>query len=74
MKPSKCWIEQCAAAQGIEDQFGTANALDYLIGEKFLNFLEAAEDNPEFRAEIPATANNAARQMTPMRMVGLLIS
>ena len=26
----------------------------YLIGEKFLNFLQAAENNPEFRAEIPA--------------------
>ena len=29
-------------------------ALDYLIGEKFLNFLEAAENDAEFRAEIPA--------------------
>ena len=28
--------------------------LDYLIGEKFLNFLEAAENHAEFRAEIPA--------------------
>jgi len=54
MKPSKCWIEQCDAARNIEDEFGTGNALDYLIGEKFLNFLEVAEDDPEFRAEIPA--------------------
>ncbi len=54
MKPSKCWIEQCEAARNIEDEFGTENALDYLIGEKFLNFLEVAEDNPEFRAEISA--------------------
>ena len=38
----------------IEDEFGTQNALDYLIGEKFLNFLEAAETDAEFRAEIPA--------------------
>jgi hypothetical protein len=28
--------------------------LSYLIGEKFLNFLETAEDDPEFRAELPA--------------------
>lgn len=40
--------------QGIEDQFGTQNALTYLIGEKFLNFLQAAETHPDFRAEIPA--------------------
>ena len=29
-------------------------ALSYLIGEKFLNFLEAAETDPEFRSKIPA--------------------
>ena len=45
---------QCDAARQIEDEFGTQNALDYLIGEKFLNFLEAAETDAEFRAEIPA--------------------
>lgn len=50
----KIWIEQCAAAQGIEDEFGTQKALEYLVGEKFLNFLEAAEANADFRAEIPA--------------------
>ena len=50
----KIWIEQCEAAQGIEDEFGTQKALEYLVGEKFLNFLEAAESNTDFRAEIPA--------------------
>lgn len=50
----KIWIEQCEAARGIEDEFGTDKALAYLIGEKFINLLEAAEDNAEFRAEIPA--------------------
>lgn len=50
----KIWIEQCEAARGIEDEFGTQNALDYLVGEKFLNFLGAAEHDKEFRAEIPA--------------------
>jgi hypothetical protein len=54
MSPSKIWAEQCEAARGIEDEFGTDKALDYLIGEKFLNFLGAAETNPDFRAEIPA--------------------
>lgn len=49
----KIWIEQCEAARGIEDEFGTQKALDYLVGEKFLNFLEAAETDPNFRTEIP---------------------
>ena len=54
MQPHKIWIEQCRAARGIEDEFGVPAALDYLIGEKFLNFLEAADDDAEFRAELPA--------------------
>lgn len=54
MNPAKIWIEQCQAARGIEDGFGAPKALDYLIGEKFLNSLEAAEDDAEFRAELRA--------------------
>jgi len=48
------WIEHCEAARGIEDEFGTVNALKYLVGEKFLNYLQAAEKDAEFLAEIPA--------------------
>jgi hypothetical protein len=48
------WIDQCEAAKQIEAEFGTQNALQYLIGEKFLNFLQAAETDAEFRAAIPA--------------------
>jgi hypothetical protein len=48
------WIEQCEAAKQIEAEFGTQIALRYLIGEKFLNFLQAAETDAEFRAAIPA--------------------
>ena len=54
MKVHEIWIDQCEAAEGIEDDFGTQKALDYLVGEKFLNFLEAAETAADFRAEIPA--------------------
>ena len=54
MRFCEIWKEQCDAARQIEDEFGTQKALDYLIGEKFLNFLEAAETDAEFRAEIPA--------------------
>ena len=54
MEPHKVWIEQCDAARRIEDDFGTDKALDYLIREKFLNFLEVAETDTGFREEIPA--------------------
>ena len=53
MQLHKIWIEQCEAARGIEDEFGTVNALKYLVGEKFLHYLQAAEKDAEFRAEIP---------------------
>ena len=53
-EPHKIWIEQCEAAEQIEGEFDLQKALDYLIGEKFLNFLEAAETASDFRAEIPA--------------------
>ncbi len=50
----KIWIEQCDAARGIEVEFGTVDAIKYLVGEKFLSFLDTAEKNAAFRAEIPA--------------------
>ena len=54
MSPGEVWRAQCEAARKIESDFGTQNALAYLVGEKFLNFLEAAESDAGFRAEIPA--------------------
>jgi len=54
MEPCKIWIEKCDAVRMIEDEFGTDKALRYLIGENFLDYLEAAERLPDFRAEIPA--------------------
>ena len=54
MKSHKIWTQQCETARGIEAEFGTQKALAYLIEEKFINFLEAAENDADFRAEIPA--------------------
>ena len=50
----KIWIDQCAAAEDIRESFGLKSALDYLIGEKFLAFLMASEDDPKFTREIHA--------------------
>jgi hypothetical protein len=49
----KIWIEQCAATEDIRERFGTKNALDYLIGEKLFIFVEAAEQDSDFAAQLP---------------------
>ena len=54
------WQIQCDAARGIAERFGTANALQYLVGEKFLNHLQAAETNSDFRDQVPAFAAEIA--------------
>ncbi len=50
----KIWIDQCEAARDIREAFGLEKALGYLIGEKFLNFLRAADQDPDFAVELPA--------------------
>ena len=54
MEPHKIWTRHCKTARRIEDKFGTDKALKFLVEEKFLNSLQAAEHNPDFRAEIPS--------------------
>jgi hypothetical protein len=72
MNPSKIWMEQCEAARRIEDDFGVRSALDYLVGEKFLNFLEAAETRPDFRAEVPAFAAEVKTVFEPWQLAEYL--
>ena len=55
------WIEQCAAAQRIKQRFGLGNPLEYLIGEKLLRFVEAAEHNPLFAQELPSFVDEIKR-------------
>ena len=47
------WIDQCEAARDIRDAFGLQKAIGYLIGEKFLKFLQAADQDPAFADELP---------------------
>jgi hypothetical protein len=72
MKPRSIWIEQCEAARGIENEFGTQKALAYLIGEKFLNFLDAADGDLEFRAQIPAFVAEIKQIFERWQLVGYL--
>ncbi len=72
MEPCKIWIEKCDAARMIEDEFGTDKALRYLIGEKFLDYLEAAERLPDFRAEIPAFVAEIKKIFEPWQLAEYL--
>ncbi len=54
MEIHKIWTEQCEAAKTVEGEFGFQKAIEYLVGEKFINFIEAAETDASFREEIPA--------------------
>lgn len=47
------WIEQCEAARDIREAFGLQRAIGYLIGEKLLNFIRAADQDPAFASELP---------------------
>lgn len=47
------WKEQCEAARTVRVQHGVVSALDYLIGEKLINYAEAAVTRAEFSRELP---------------------
>ena len=53
MKFHRIWIEQCRAAKMIRRRFGVKNALDYLLGEKLVEFAAAADSRPEFAKDLP---------------------
>ena len=41
----------CGNPRTIRERFSVKSALDYLIGEKLLNFAKEANRSPEFAAE-----------------------
>jgi hypothetical protein len=43
----------CEVTPMIRERFGVKSALDYLVGEKLLNFAKAADQDPDFAAEFP---------------------
>ena len=52
-KPHHIWMEQCEAARTIKSRFGVTAAFEYLVGEKLINFTQAAADHPDFARELP---------------------
>ena len=47
------WIEQCEAAEPMRLRYGVESAFDYVVGEKLLNFAEAAATHAEFAQALP---------------------
>jgi hypothetical protein len=68
----KIWSEQCEAARGIENEFGTGPAMKYLVGEKFMNYLDAAEKDANFRAELPAFVAEIKKIFEPWQIAEYL--
>lgn len=61
-KLHELWIEQCEAAGAIKERYGLKAAFDYLVGEKLLNFTEAASEHRAFAQELPRFVS-AVREM-----------
>src|SRR4029077_15808014 len=72
MKFHKIWVQQCRATRRIKKQFGVKSALDYLVGEKLMNFAEAADQHPEFAAELPRFQAEAWNVFNPYELAGYL--
>lgn len=67
----KIWIEQCEAARGIENEFGTVPAMKYLVGEKFMKYL-VGEKDADFRAELPAFVAEIKKIFEPWQIAEYL--
>jgi hypothetical protein len=64
-KAHQIWIEQCDAAQTIKARYGLTAALDYLVGEKLMNFASAASSHPDFARELPRFVSEVRHIFTP---------
>jgi hypothetical protein len=70
----KIWQEQCEATHTIRERFGVDSALDYLVGEKLLNFAQAADQDLEFAAELPCFQAAVWDIFDPYELTGYLAS
>ena len=68
----RIWKDQCIAAEAIREQFGAQKARDYLVGEKFLNFLAESDRNADFAGEIGAFVERVQEILEPHEIVAAL--
>ena len=72
MKFHKIWVQQWGATRRIKRQFGVKSALDYLVGEKLVNFAEAADQRSEFARELPRFQAAVGKVFNPYELAGYL--
>src|SRR6266481_3175113 len=72
MEPTEIIKSQADAARSILEEFGPEKAMGYLIGEKFLNFLEVAETNSQWRQAIPAFVAEIEALFEPLQLAEFL--
>jgi hypothetical protein len=70
--PAEVITDWCEAARGVEDDWGREKAMGYLIGEKFLNFLERAETDREWRQAIPTFVAEIKTLFEPWQLAEFL--
>lgn len=59
----RIWIDQRETARDIKEACA-GKAIGYLIGEKFLNFLQASDQHPEFATELPRFVDDSRIDLT----------
>jgi hypothetical protein len=59
------WVEQCEAARTINERYGLKAAFDYIVGEKLINYAEAALQHPQFARALPQFVSEIRRMFTP---------
>ena len=62
------WMEQCEAAGTIRLRYGVESAFDYVVGEKLLNFAEAAAEHAGFAQALPQFVSRVRGMFTPEEM------
>ena len=70
--PHEIIADWCEAASHVEGEFGLEKAMGYLIGEKFLNFLEVAETNDDWRQALPSFVAEIQALFEPWRLAQFL--
>lgn len=56
MSVPQIWKQQCEAARGIREHFGSGAALDYILRQKFFDFLRLAQRDRDVAAAVPVFA------------------
>ena len=73
VRAQEVWREQCEAGKSIRANYGLRSALDYLVGEKLLNFAEAAVSHQEFAEELPLFVSEVRRVFTRQELIHYVV-